>query len=124
MACDLARSATADASDARRFIPSLFNINEPLLFAAPVVFNPHLVVPFVGAPLVLATITYAAVATGLVSRAAFYVPSSVPTFVSTYSATQDVRAIALVALNIAIATAIYYPFVRAYERHLSERIFA
>jgi PTS system cellobiose-specific IIC component len=100
-------------------IPALFNLNEPLLFAAPVVFNPHLALPFVGAPLVLATVTYVAVATGLVSRAAFYVPSSVPTLVSTYLATQDLRAIALVLLNIAIATGIYYPFFRAYERHLS-----
>jgi PTS system cellobiose-specific IIC component len=102
------------------FLPSLFNFNEPLLFAAPVVFNPHLVIPFVGAPLVLATVTYAAVASGLVSRAAFYVPSSVPTFISTYFATQDVRAIALVALNVALATVIYYPFVRAYERHVAK----
>jgi cellobiose PTS system EIIC component len=100
------------------FLPSLFNLNEPLLFAAPVVFNPHLALPFIGAPLVLATITYVAVATGVVARAAFYVPSSVPTLVSTYLATQDLRAIGLVLLNIAVATLIYYPFVRAYERHL------
>jgi cellobiose PTS system EIIC component len=100
-------------------VPALFNLNEPLLFAAPVVFNPHLVVPFVVAPLVLATVTYVVVALGIVSRAAFYVPSSVPTFVSTYLATQDLRAIALAALNIAIATGIWYPFVRAYERHAS-----
>lgn len=100
-------------------VPSLFNFNEPLLFAAPVVFNPHLVIPFVGAPLVLATVTYAAVASGLVSRPAFYVPSSIPTFVSTYLATQDLRAIALVAVNIVLATFIYYPFVRAYERHVT-----
>jgi PTS system cellobiose-specific IIC component len=101
-------------------VPSLFNLNEPLLFAAPVVFNPHLVVPFVGVPVVLATVTYAAVATGLVARAAFYVPSSVPTFISTYVATQDLRAVGLAALNIVLATAMYYPFVRAYERHISE----
>jgi len=100
-------------------VPALFNFNEPLLFAAPVVFNPHLVLPFVGAPLVLATLTYIAVAAGFVARAAFYVPSSVPTFVSTYLATQDLRALALVAFNIAVATAIWYPFVRAYERHLA-----
>ncbi len=102
-------------------VPAFFNLNEPLLFAAPVVFNPHLALPFIGAPIVLATVTYAAVATGLVSRAAFYVPSSVPTVVSTYLATQDLRAIALAVLNIAIATLIYYPFVRAYERHLLEQ---
>jgi cellobiose-specific phosphotransferase system component IIC len=68
---------------------------------------------------VLATVTYVVVALGIVSRAAFYVPSSVPTFVSTYLATQDLRAIALAALNIAIATGIWYPIVRAYERHAS-----
>jgi len=101
------------------FVPSLFNLNEPLLFAAPVVFNPHLILPFVGVPVVLATVTYAAVATGLVARAAFYVPSSVPTFISTYVATQDLRAVGLAALNIVLATVMYYPFVRAYERHLS-----
>lgn len=100
-------------------LPAIFNLNEPLIFGAPVVFNPYLVVPFVAVPFVLATLTYAATAAGLVHRAAFYVPSSVPTFVSTYVATQDVRAIALVAVNLALATALYYPFVRAYERHLA-----
>jgi cellobiose-specific phosphotransferase system component IIC len=97
-------------------LPALFNINEPLLFGAPVVFNPYLAVPFVLAPLVIASLTYAVVSAGWVARAAFYVPSSVPTFVSAYLATQDVRALLLVAVNLAIAAAIYYPFVRAYER--------
>jgi lactose/cellobiose-specific phosphotransferase system IIC component len=100
-------------------LPALFNVNDPLLFGAPVVFNPFFVIPFVGAPMVLATITYAAVATGMVARAAFYVPSFVPSVVATYLATGDVRAIALTLINIALALAIYYPFVRAYERHLT-----
>jgi len=99
-------------------VPALFNMNEPLLFAVPVVLNPFLVPPFLVAPLVLATTTYIAVAYGWVGRAIYYVPSSIPTLVSTYLATLDVRAIGLVALNIALATAIYVPFVRAFERHL------
>jgi PTS system cellobiose-specific IIC component len=100
-------------------IPALFNINEPLLFGAPVVFNPYLAVPFVVAPLIIASTTYAAVASGWVARAAFYVPSSVPTFVSTYVATQDARALVLVVVNLVIASAVYYPFVRAYEAHVA-----
>jgi cellobiose-specific phosphotransferase system component IIC len=100
------------------FLPALFNLNEPLLFSAPVVFNPHLIIPFIGAPLVLATVTYTVVSLGLVSRAAFYVPAAVPTLISTYLATQDVRAVALASFNIALATVIYFPFVRAYERHV------
>jgi cellobiose PTS system EIIC component len=99
-------------------VPALFNINDPLLFGAPVVFNPFFVVPFIGTPLVLATVTYAAIAAGLVDRAAFYVPSFVPAPLATYLATQDFRAVGLTLLNIGLALLMYYPFVRAYERHL------
>ncbi|HTU69688.1 MAG TPA: PTS transporter subunit EIIC [Candidatus Baltobacteraceae bacterium] len=99
-------------------VPAVFNANEPLLFAVPVVLNPFLVPPFIVAPLLLATTTYFAVAWGWVGRPIYYVPSSVPTLISTYLSTLDVRAIALVLINVALATAAYLPFVRAYERHL------
>lgn len=98
-------------------VPALFNANEPLLFGAPVVFNPYLIPPFVVVPLVLATTTYVCTSLGWVARAAFYVPSSIPTVVSTYLATFDIRAIGLAVANVAIATLVYLPFVRAYERH-------
>ena len=99
-------------------VPAIFNANEPLLFAVPVVLNPFLIPPFIAAPIVLATTTYLAVDWGWVGRAIYYVPSSIPTLISTYIATLDLRAAALVVLNIALATAIYLPFVRAYEHHL------
>lgn len=98
-------------------LPAIFNINEPLMFGLPIVFNPFLVVPFVLVPLVLASISYFAVAHDMVARPALYVPSSIPSLISTYLATLDPRAVALVAINIAIATVVYIPFVRAYERH-------
>jgi PTS system cellobiose-specific IIC component len=102
------------------FVPSFFNINEPLLFGLPIVFNGFLAVPFVLAPLVLATTTYCAVAWGWVARPVAYIPSAIPSFVSTYLATSfDARAIVLALANIAIAALIYLPFVRAYERHES-----
>jgi cellobiose-specific phosphotransferase system component IIC len=99
-------------------VPALFNTNEPLLFGAPVVFNPFLIPPFLLVPLILATTTYYAFALGWVGRAAFYVPSSIPTLASTYVATLDPRAVLLALANIAIATAIYFPFVRIYEAHV------
>jgi PTS system cellobiose-specific IIC component len=100
-------------------VPAIFNINEPLMFGLPVVLNPFLALPFTIVPIVLATTSYLAVAHGLVARPALYVPSGIPSFASTYIATLDVRAVALVAVNIGIATLIYLPFVRAYERHES-----
>ncbi|HEY9180204.1 MAG TPA: PTS transporter subunit EIIC [Candidatus Baltobacteraceae bacterium] len=98
-------------------VPAMFNINEPLVFGLPLVLNPFLAIPFTLVPIVLATITYLAVAHGFVARPALYVPSSIPTFASTYLSTLDVRAVALVAVNVAVAAVIYLPFVRAYERH-------
>jgi cellobiose-specific phosphotransferase system component IIC len=100
-------------------VPGIFNANEPLIFGAPVVLNPFLIPPFVVVPLILATTTYGAVALGWVGRPIYYVPSSIPTVISTYLSTLDVRAIALVLANLAIAALIYLPFVRAYERHVA-----
>jgi cellobiose-specific phosphotransferase system component IIC len=99
-------------------LPALLNINEPLLFGAPVVFNPYLIPPFIVVPIVLATTTYFAVLWNWVARPAFYVPSSVPSVIATFIATVDWRAIVLVLVNIAISAAVYFPFVKAYERHL------
>ncbi len=101
-------------------LPALFNINEPLIFGAPIVFNPYLVPPFLIVPLVLATTTYFSMQWGWVGRPAFYVPSSVPTVISTYVATLDPRAVLLAIVNIAIAAVVYFPFVRAYEAHYAE----
>jgi len=97
-------------------VPSLFNTNEPILLGIPLVFNPYLAIPFLLAPAVLVTTTYIAMATNLVSKPAYYIPSSVPTVISVFLATLDWRAVVLVAINIGLAMAIYYPFVRIYER--------
>ncbi|MHB8146368.1 MAG: PTS transporter subunit EIIC, partial [Vulcanimicrobiaceae bacterium] len=103
-------------------LPAFFNINEPLIFGAPIVFNPYLAIPFIIVPLVLATTTYGTVALDWVARPAMYVPSSVPSIISTYLATYDVRAVVLLAVNIVIAALLYWPFVRAYERHLESGV--
>ena len=97
-------------------LPALANVNEPLIFGLPIVLNPVFAVPFVLAPLVLSFVTYFAMVVGFVARPAFYVPPLVPAPIATYLATLDWRAPVLVAVNVAIATLIYYPFVRAYER--------
>ena len=98
-------------------VPSLFNINEPLLFGLPIVCNPYLVLPFVGVPLVTATIAYFAFAHAAVARAYTYIPAAIPSPLAVYLATLDWRAVILVLVNIALATVLYLPFVRAYEQH-------
>jgi PTS system cellobiose-specific IIC component len=97
-------------------VPSLFNVNEPVIFGLPLAYNPVLAVPFVLAPVALACTTYAAMALGLVEKPMFYIPSTLPMFVNTVAATLDWRSAILVAVNLALAAAIWLPFVRVYER--------
>jgi PTS system cellobiose-specific IIC component len=96
--------------------PSIINTNEPLILGVPLVFNAYLAIPFLVAPGVLATTTYLAMKTGLVEAPAFYVPSSIPTPISVVLATFDWRALVLALVNIGLATVIYAPFVRIFER--------
>src|ERR1700693_407897 len=98
-------------------VQTILNAKEPLMFGLPLVSNPYLSVPFVLAPLALALVTWSTMHLGLVARPALYIPSSVPLPFSVILATKDWRAAILVAFNVALAAAIYAPFVRLFERH-------
>jgi len=103
-------------------VPSIFNVNEPLMFGLPLVLNPILGAPFVLAPLALAVVSYAALSLGLVARPAYYIPSTVPLPLGVFFATRDWRSIVLVAVNLSVAAAIYAPFVALFERHEAQRL--
>lgn len=103
-------------------VPALFNINEPLLFGTPVVMNGKLAVPFIATPVVLVTMSWAAMRLGLVRPPYIEVVWTLPAPVGAYLSTGgDVRALALQAANLIVALAIWWPFVRRYDRALLER---
>ncbi|MFD2306528.1 PTS sugar transporter subunit IIC [Enterococcus termitis] len=94
--------------------PGLFNINEPVMFGMPVVLNPIMLIPFIVAPLVTATIAYFATMAGLVNPVVVNVIWVMPTIISGFLATAgDWRAIVLTLVNLAVAFVIWAPFVLA-----------
>ena len=97
-------------------LPSLISTNEPVMFGLPLVYNPVLGIPYVIAPLILCGTTYLAMSLGWVRPPIYYMFSTVPVFLNTLLATLDWRSLILVAVNLAIAGAVYLPFVRVYER--------
>lgn len=98
-------------------VPSLFNVNEPILFGLPVVMNPRLALPFLLAPLLTATTTYLAMSAGFVARPHLEVLWTLPAPVGAFLATGgDLRAILLQMMNLAIALVVWWPFVRAWDR--------
>lgn len=101
-------------------VPLVFNINELIMFGLPVVLNPAYLIPFVGVPLLLALISYGAVAVGLVPPVIHQVEWTTPVFLSGYIATGSLRGSLLQFFNLAVGTVCYIPFVRLSMR-MSER---
>ncbi len=100
-------------------VPGLFNINEPVIFGAPIVLNPILIIPFIITPLVLGTLSYIATVVGLVSATYTMPPWTLPAPIGAYLATGgDWRAVVLVLVNITIAVLIYFPFFKMYDKKM------
>jgi PTS system cellobiose-specific IIC component len=100
-------------------LPAIFNINEPLLFGAPVVMNGKLAPPFVLAPVIGVIITWSAMHYGLVRPPYIEVVWTLPAPIGAYlSSGGDPRAVVLQLLNLAIALVLWWPFVRRYDRQL------
>ncbi|WP_080876029.1 PTS sugar transporter subunit IIC [Oceanobacillus timonensis] len=100
-------------------IPSLFNINEPLIFGVPIVLNPILIIPFVLGPVVIVTINYILFATGILPPVIVQPPFTVPIFLGGFIATGGSWLAGVVQIvNAIIAALIYYPFFRKYDKQL------
>jgi len=98
--------------------PAIFNINEPVIFGVPIVLNPILMVPFIAAPVVLATIAWFATSLGLVNAVTVTAPWTLPGPIGAFLATNgDWRAAVLNIILIIIAILIYYPFFRVYDKN-------
>nr|WP_241864949.1 PTS transporter subunit EIIC [Lacticaseibacillus kribbianus] len=100
-------------------IPGIFNINEPMIFGAPMMLNPYMFIPFNLVPLVLTTISYFAVKFGLVNGFTSIPAWTLPAPIGGYlSAGNDWRMIVLIIVNLAVAFVIYFPFVVAYDKKM------
>lgn len=97
--------------------PGLFNINEPVIFGFPVLYNPLIMIPFIIYPQINFVIAYFATQFGMVSKIVAYVPWSVPPLLSGWLGSGgDFRNVLLQVLLIALGVMIYLPFLMAYER--------
>lgn len=104
------------------FIPTIFNINEPVIFGMPIVLNPILIIPFVLAPTVIVTINYLLFATGVLPPVILQPPFTVPIFFGGFISTGGSVLAGLVQImNAVIAALIYWPFFKKYEGQLIEQ---
>ena len=94
------------------FVPGLFNINEPIIFGLPIVFNPYLLVPFIIVPLLAMFVTYFSISLGFMAPfSAVQVPWTTPPVIAGFLLGGWQGAVVQLA-TIVMSTIVYYPFVR------------
>lgn len=99
-------------------IPSIFNINEPLIFGLPIFLNPILIIPFTLVPMINTAVAWIATAVRLVAPAYINAPWTAPAPFAAILSTMDIRAGLLVLALMAVDGCIWYPFMKVYEKQL------
>ena len=99
-------------------IPSLFNINEPLVFST-IVANPFMFIPMVLQSILLSANAYLWMSMGWASLHVEnfdmnFLPNAVSAF---FMSGGDVRNIALVCVNLLIAAILWFPFFKAADNY-------
>ncbi|MBU6440128.1 MAG: PTS sugar transporter subunit IIC/EAL domain-containing protein [Betaproteobacteria bacterium] len=101
-------------------LPSLFNINDILLYGLPLVLNPVYLLPFLGVPVLLSLLAVGAVQGGWVHMQDPGFVWTTPALLSGWLLTGSWRGVALQVLEIALGTACYLPFVRRADARLRQ----
>lgn len=98
-------------------IPSMLNINEPLIFGTPILLNPLMMIPFWLNSFVIPTIVYFTLKLGLVAIPTqifnlWFVPAPFQAFLVNH----DWRSLILVSVVLIVSFMIWYPFWKAYDQ--------
>ena len=97
-------------------IPSVFNINEPLVFGIPIVLNPFLAVPYVIAPCVNFFLTNLVNSFGFAVCTGANVDMFMPAGIRQAFLTGSIQGFIWAVVLILIDCVIYYPFFKANDK--------
>ncbi len=103
--------------------PAIFNINEPIVFGLPVVFNVSLMIPFVLGPIIGTTIGYVMTAIGFIKPLTVLVPWTIPPFVNGFLASGgDWKVVLVQIIIVAVHVILYLPFLKVSEKIAKQQV--
>jgi len=102
-------------------IPGIFNINEPIIFATPIVFNPIMLVPFILAPVLSVCMVYFSINVGLVGPfTAVQVPWTTPMILSGFIIGGWTAAVLQICVFV-MTLFVYFPFFKYQDKLAAEQ---
>lgn len=111
----VARSSRLKTMSKLAVVPACFNINEPLVFGLPIVFNPLMLIPVAIAPIVSVLIAYVSISIGFMPLfTGVMAPWSTPPIISGFLVAGWQGAVTQVVAIVA-SVVVYYPFVKALD---------
>lgn len=116
-----AKSKQLKAVGKASFIPVCFAVNEPLLFATPIILNPYFFIPFLVAPMVNVCIFKFFVDVLKMNGFMYVLPWATPAPIGLLLGTGvSALAVVLMFVLLVVDVLIYFPFVKAYDAVLLE----
>ncbi|RHW54240.1 PTS cellobiose transporter subunit IIC [Lactobacillus bombicola] len=116
-----ARSAQLKELGKVEIVPAFFNINEPLLFGMPIVYNIDLIVPFICAPMASGLVSYLAIAFNIVPKIIVQQPWPTPVGIGGFVATASWQGGVLAIVSAIVAFLVWYPFIKHYDNVLLKK---
>lgn len=116
IACLISKSERYRKIGKISLFPSLFGINEPILFGAPIILNPIMFIPFVFGGAIIGTMPMFMMHWGLLDKP-FFDPPYVGVFLEGFLTNGDWRVLIANGLQLVLAVALYLPFFKIMERH-------
>ena len=103
-------------------VPVAFAVNEPLLFGAPMILNPYMLIPFVAAGCVNVSVAKFFIDNVGMNGFSFVVPWATPAPIGIFITTNfQLIALIFVAIIILLDAIIYLPFLKAYDKLLCDQ---
>lgn len=115
VACMMSKSKRYREIGKVALFPSLFGINEPILFGAPIILNPIMFIPFVFGGAIIGTFPMFLMHFGALAKP-FFDPPYVGIFLEGFLTNGDWRVIPVCLAQLLLAIAIYWPFFKIMER--------
>ncbi|GEK37964.1 PTS sugar transporter subunit IIC [Enterococcus thailandicus] len=116
--CLKARSKQLKVFGKAAIIPSIFRISEPVIFGAPIMFNPILMIPFIFGGLFSAVAFWLACTWKLLTPPYLLVTGTFPIFLDGFLKSLDYRYLIFTVFLIVVLLFIWYPFVKLYDSQL------
>lgn len=117
----LAKSKRVKTVGRAALIPSIFNINEPIVYGAPVAFNPTLMIPFWLAGLANCIIVWIAFSSGLCTVPVEPFRMTMPSLLYAPLALKSISGLILHLVCFTATAVIYYPFFKVYDKQCCEQ---